>query len=73
VSRQLNICSRIRPDSPTLNSTADSAYIALSAFSKPIADPNPRLQRLIDAARRRVEVRILLEIFFDEPETFRSN
>ncbi|MCX6044068.1 MAG: phospholipase D-like domain-containing protein [Chloroflexi bacterium] len=41
--------------------------------SNPVADPNPRLQALIEAARRGVRVRLLLDSFFDEPETLRSN
>jgi cardiolipin synthase A/B len=41
--------------------------------SNPIADPNPRLQALIAAARRGAKVRLLLDGFFDEPEELRSN
>src|SRR5262249_32679091 len=41
--------------------------------SNPIADPNPRLQALIEAARRGVRVRLLLDRFFDEPEALRGN
>lgn len=41
--------------------------------SNPIADPNPRLQLLIEAARRGAKVRLLLDSFFDEPEANRSN
>jgi cardiolipin synthase A/B len=41
--------------------------------SNPIADPNPRLQLLIEVARRGVKVRLLLDSFFDEPEALRSN
>jgi phosphatidylserine/phosphatidylglycerophosphate/cardiolipin synthase-like enzyme len=41
--------------------------------SNPIADPNPRLQLLIEAARRGAKVRVLLDSFFDEPEANRSN
>jgi hypothetical protein len=41
--------------------------------SNPIADPNPRLQFLIDAAQRGAQVRVLLDSFFDEPEALRSN
>ncbi|NJN84828.1 MAG: hypothetical protein HC802_22760, partial [Caldilineaceae bacterium] len=41
--------------------------------SNPIADPNPRLQLLIDAARRGARVRLLLDSYFDEPEALRSN
>lgn len=43
------------------------------ANSNPVADPNPRLERLIDAARRGVRVRLLLDSRFDEPESPRSN
>ncbi len=41
--------------------------------SNPIADPNPRLQLLIDAARRGAKVRLLLDSLFDDPEANRSN
>ena len=41
--------------------------------SNPIADPNPRLQLLIDAARRGAKVRVLLDSLFDDPEANRSN
>jgi cardiolipin synthase A/B len=41
--------------------------------SNPVADPNPRLQLLTDAARRGAKVRLLLDSFFDEPEALRSN
>lgn len=43
------------------------------SVSNPVADPNPRLQAMIDAARRGARVRILLDSFFDEPEAIRSN
>jgi phosphatidylserine/phosphatidylglycerophosphate/cardiolipin synthase-like enzyme len=41
--------------------------------SNPIADPNPRLQALIEAARRGARVRLILDSFFDEPDGLRSN
>ncbi|MEZ4860929.1 MAG: phospholipase D-like domain-containing protein [Caldilineaceae bacterium] len=41
--------------------------------SNPIADPNPRLQALIEAARRGAHIQVLLDSFFDEPEALRSN
>lgn len=41
--------------------------------SNPIADPNPRLEMVIDAARRGAQVRLLLDSFFDEEEAQRSN
>jgi cardiolipin synthase A/B len=41
--------------------------------SNPVADPNPRLQALIEAARRGAQVRILLDQFFDEDATTRTN
>lgn len=44
-----------------------------STLSNPVADPNPRLQALIDAARRGARVRLLLDSFFDEPDGLRSN
>ncbi len=41
--------------------------------SNPIADPNPRLEALIDAARRGARVRLLLDNLFDDPAALRSN
>lgn len=41
--------------------------------SNPIADPNPRLQALIDAARRGATVRLLLDGYFDDSRAARSN
>ncbi len=41
--------------------------------SNPIADPNPRLEAVIDAARRGAQVRLLLDSFFDDGENLRSN
>ena len=41
--------------------------------SNPIADPNPRLQLLIEAARRGAKVRLLLDGLFDDPAALRSN
>ncbi|MFN8491661.1 MAG: phospholipase D-like domain-containing protein [Caldilineaceae bacterium] len=41
--------------------------------SNPIADPNPRLQALIEAARRGARIRLLLDSFFDDSEVLRSN
>jgi phosphatidylserine/phosphatidylglycerophosphate/cardiolipin synthase-like enzyme len=41
--------------------------------SSPVTDPNPRLQALIEAARRGAAVRIVLDSFFDEPGALRSN
>jgi phosphatidylserine/phosphatidylglycerophosphate/cardiolipin synthase-like enzyme len=43
------------------------------ATSNPLADPNPRQEALIDAARRGARVRILLDSFFDDPAGLRSN
>ena len=43
------------------------------ASSNPLADPNPRLEALIAAARRGAQVRILLDSFFDDPDDLRSN
>ena len=43
------------------------------SVSNPIADPNPRLEALIDAAGRGAKVRILLDGFFDDPKKLRSN
>lgn len=41
--------------------------------SNPIADPNPRLQALIDAARRGAKVRLILDSFFDDRASLRNN
>lgn len=41
--------------------------------SSPIADANPRLQGLIDAARRGAKVRLLLDSYFDDAGAVRSN
>lgn len=41
--------------------------------SNPIADPNPRLEGVIAAARRGARVRLLLDSYFDDPEQLRSN
>ncbi len=41
--------------------------------SNAIDDPNPRLEALINAARRGATVRILLDSFFDYPGSTRSN
>ncbi len=44
-----------------------------STTSNPIADPNPRLELLIDSARRGARVRLLLDNYFDDGEALRSN
>lgn len=41
--------------------------------SNPVADPNPRLQALLDAARRGAQVQILLDQYFDDSTANRSN
>lgn len=41
--------------------------------SNAVADPNPRLQAMVDAARRGARVRLLLDAFFDSGDTQRSN
>lgn len=41
--------------------------------SNPVADPNPRLEALIAAARRGATVRVLLDDYFDDPSERRSN
>lgn len=41
--------------------------------SNAAADPNPRLEALIAAARRGAEVRLTLDAFFDDPESPVSN
>lgn len=41
--------------------------------SNPIADPNPRLEAAINAARRGARVRLLLDGYFDDEDALRSN
>jgi phosphatidylserine/phosphatidylglycerophosphate/cardiolipin synthase-like enzyme len=41
--------------------------------SNPVADPNPRLEAYLDAARRGAVVRIMLDSFFDDPDSAVSN
>ncbi len=41
--------------------------------SNPTADPNPRVQALVGAASRGAKVRVLLDRFYDDPTTTRSN
>jgi hypothetical protein len=41
--------------------------------SNPVADPNPRLEAAIDAARRGARVRLLLDGYFDDEDALRSN
>jgi phosphatidylserine/phosphatidylglycerophosphate/cardiolipin synthase-like enzyme len=41
--------------------------------SSPVADPNPRLLGLIEAARRGAKVRLLLDSYFDDNKDLRSN
>ena len=43
------------------------------SVSNPVADPNPRLEALIGAARRGAQVYVLLDRFFDDGEALRSN
>ena len=43
------------------------------SVSNPIADPNPRLNAMLEAARRGARVRLLLDSFFDDSEGLRSN
>ncbi len=43
------------------------------SVSNPVADPNPRVQAMIAAARRGARVRLLLDEFFDDAEALRSN
>ena len=44
-----------------------------ASTSNPIADPNPRLEALIAAARRGAQVQILLDSYFDDGAALRSN
>ena len=41
--------------------------------SNAVADPNPRLEAMIDAARRGARVRLLLDSLFDDAESLRNN
>ncbi|MCL4826336.1 MAG: hypothetical protein KJZ95_03145 [Caldilinea sp.] len=41
--------------------------------SNPIADPNPRLEAAINAARRGARVRLLLDGYFDDEDALRNN
>ena len=41
--------------------------------SNPITHPNPRLEMVVDAARRGATVRVLLDSFFDDEDALRSN
>lgn len=41
--------------------------------SDPVADPNPRLRAYLDAARRGADVRLLLDAYFDDPDSTVSN
>jgi hypothetical protein len=50
----------------------DHKYLR-SDDSNPIANPNPRLALLVEAARRNATVRLLLASFSDDGETLRSN
>ncbi|MCB0060932.1 MAG: hypothetical protein KDE19_02410, partial [Caldilineaceae bacterium] len=43
------------------------------SVSNPVADPNPRLAALINAARRGAQVTILLDSYFDDADALRSN
>ena len=43
------------------------------SISNPIANPNLRLQLLIEAARRGAKARLLLDALFDNPEALHSN
>jgi Lamin Tail Domain/PLD-like domain len=44
-----------------------------ASSSNPVADPNPRLEAYIDAAKRGARVRILLDSFYDTFSDARSN
>lgn len=41
--------------------------------SNPVADPNPRLEAIIAAARRGARVRVLLDSYFDDQASVRNN
>lgn len=59
-------------DEITLMQMYENKYWGESG-SNPIADPNPRLEAVIAAARRGVRVRLLLDSYFDDSEQLRSN
>jgi phosphatidylserine/phosphatidylglycerophosphate/cardiolipin synthase-like enzyme len=44
-----------------------------ASHSNPIADPNPRLEALIQAARRGATVYVLLDGYFDDTDALRNN
>ena len=59
-------------DSIELMQLYENAFWGESS-SNAIADPNPRLEAAIDAARRGARVRLLLDSFFDDAESLRNN
>ena len=59
-------------DEITMMQLYENKYFGESQ-SNPIADPNPRLEAAINAARRGARVRLLLDSYFDEPDSLRSN
>ncbi len=52
---------------------AELIAIATLHMSYVIADPDPRLEMVIVAARRGATVRVLLDSFFDDAKALRSN
>jgi phosphatidylserine/phosphatidylglycerophosphate/cardiolipin synthase-like enzyme len=66
-----------------LNSTGHGDTILAEELYEPVfwgesnseseSDPNPRLQSMLAAARRGAKVRLLLDEYFDNPTTSRSN
>lgn len=61
-----------RGDSVVMMQLYENAFWGESS-SNVIADPNPRLEAVIDAARRGAKVRLLLDSFFDDTENLRNN
>lgn len=59
-------------DTITLMQLYENAFWGESG-SNAIADPNPRLEAAIDAARRGATVRLLLDSYFDDAEDLRNN
>ncbi len=59
-------------DTITMMQLYENAFWGESG-SNAVADPNPRLEAAIDAARRGAKVRLLLDSFFDDAESLRNN
>jgi len=66
-----------------MNNTGDGDTILAQELYEPphwgasgsssLSDPNPRLESMLDAARRGAKVRLLLDDYFDKPSSHNSN